>query len=199
MLRPWLQRRVGQMLGVAAAAAACDGGSLRQDTPAPGVQAAAATTTPASLLRDSAAADSQALAMLPAARQQDFDVLDLLSETALSDSSRAYCQPFADTTDGDTRRRLRSSWPEPWITVLFVRADRASGSLRRVEMVRRRRNGPQNGYIWDAERNETRAIEWTAAGQQEYTVPEGTPVPRALRGLGRRLLVAPCDGEPYGR
>lgn len=137
--------------------------------------------------------------MLPPGRQEDFAVLELLSPTALSDSSRAYCQPFADTTDQDTRRRLRSQWPEPWITVLFVRADRETGVLKRVELVRRQRGGTQNGYIWDAERGETRTIEWSGAGQQEFTVPEGTPLPRALRGLGRRLLVAPCNGEPYGR
>ena len=152
-------------------------------------------TSAVSLLADSAAADSAAMASLPPRLRTDFDLLPLFSEEALRDSSVAYCQPLSDSTSAEVRKRLRGQL-RGRLAVLFVRANRRSGALERVELVRRPAEGGQRGYIWDRAEDETKSVEW-AAGRgtpETYALPEGTPAPRALRGLGRRLLVLPCAG-----
>ena len=185
------------------AAAGC---SDRPPKPWPGTQTTAArdsaprpTTTAASLLADSAAADSAALAGLPDALREDLAVGPLLTTAALRDSARAYCQPVSDSTDREVRKRLRGRWPDTLMVVLFVRADRASGALGRVELLRRTADGQQRGYIWDGDGNTTEAVEWLGGRSVTRVLPEGTPAPRALRGLGRRLLVLPCTGNPPKR
>ena len=152
-------------------------------------------TSAASLLRDSAAADSAAIASLPPRLRTDFDIDVLFTERALRDSSRAYCQPLSDSTSREVRKRLRGN-VDGRVAVLFVRANRASGVLNRVELVRRPAAGGQRGYIWDREEDETKSVEWKAGGgtPETYGLPEGTPAPRALRALGRRLVVLPCTG-----
>ena len=152
-------------------------------------------TSAASLLADSAAADSAALASLPPRLRSDLDVIPLLSERALRDSTRAYCQPLSDSASAEVRKRLRGQL-EGRLAVLFVRADRRSGALSRVELVRRPAEGGQRGYIWDRADDQTKAVDWVAGRStpETYVLPEGTPAPRALRGLGRRLLVLPCTG-----
>ena len=152
------------------------------------------------LLADSAAADSVAMASLPSRLRGDLDIRVLLSADALEDSSRAYCQPLSPDADAEVRKRLRGRWPDSLALVLFVRADRASGALNRVELVRRTADGGQRGYIWDRDAGETKAVEWPAdfGRPDTYELPEGTPTPLALRGLGRRLLVLPCTGAPPG-
>lgn len=161
----------------------------------------AVETLASRLLLDSARGDSAAFASLPASLRRDMDLGPLLTAGALRDSARAYCQPLADDTATDVRKRLRGRWPDTLAVVLFVRAQRASGSLRRVELVRRTREGGQRGYIWDAESDVTQGAEWPqgASRPEVRTLPAGTPSPRALRGLGRRLLVLPCTGNPPGR
>lgn len=153
-------------------------------------------TSPASLLADSAAGDSTALASLPPRLRSDFDLLPLFSEAALRDSARAYCQPLSDSASATERKRLRGTL-QGRLAVLFVRANRRSGVLERVELVRRPAEGGQRGYIWDREDDETKSVEWVAGRStpETYGLPEGTPAPRALRGLGRRLLVLPCTGK----
>lgn len=181
------------------AAAGC---SDRPPKPWPGTPTTAArdsaprpTTTAASLLADSAAGDSAALAGLPDQLREDLTVGPLLTTAALRDSARAYCQPISDTADPVIRKRLRGRWPDTLMVVLFVRADRASGALGRVELLRRTTDGQQRGYIWDEEANSTEAVEWLGGRSVTRVLPEGTPAPRALRGLGRRLLVLPCRGN----
>lgn len=152
-------------------------------------------TSAASLLRDSAAADSAALSNLPARIREDFDIAELFSARALQDSSRAYCQPLSDSSSREVRKRLRGK-VDGRVAVLFARADRASGVLNRVELVRRPAAGGQRGYIWDRAEDVTKSVEWKPGGgtPETYGLPEGTPAPRALRALGRRLIVLPCTG-----
>ena len=109
--------------------------------------------------------------------------------------SRAYCQPLSDSTSREVRKRLRGK-VDGRVAVLFARADRASGVLNRVELVRRPAAGGQRGYIWDRAEDETKSVEWKPGGgtPETYALPEGTPAPRALRALGRRLIVLPCTG-----
>jgi hypothetical protein len=166
---------------------------------------AADTAAPASanaeaLARDSAAGDSLALATIPERLRPDFDIQPQVTLDALSDSVSAFCQPLSDPDDAEVRKRLRGEWPRGHLTVLFVRADRSTGALHRVELVRRPPQGTQRGYIWDGDSDKTTAVEWTAGRRDPttYTLPEGTPAPRALRALGRRLLVLPCSGRRPG-
>jgi hypothetical protein len=153
------------------------------------------------LLTDSAAGDSAAWRSLPARLRRDLDLGPLLTERALRDSARAYCQPLADDTAMDVRKRLRGRWPDSLAVILFVRASRASGALKRVELVRRTTDGGQRGYIWAADGDQTQGAEWPRGSPrpETRTLPAGTPTPRALRGLGRRLLVLPCTGTPPSR
>lgn len=190
-------------LGAVLAAGACGD---RPPKPWPGAQTSAPRdsvvrpgTTPATLLADSAAGDSAAFASLPDALREDLTVGPLLTTAALRDSARAYCQPISDSTDPQIRTRLRGRWPDTLAVVLFVRADRASGALGRVELLRRTTDGQQRGYIWDGDGNVTEAVEWLGGRSVTRVLPEGTPAPRALRGLGRRLLVLPCTGKPPRR
>jgi hypothetical protein len=145
-------------------------------------------TSPASLLRDSTSGDSAALASLPAALRADFDVD---AEMARARDGGDSCREISDSTETDIRKRLRIQ-EEEQLLVLFVRANRRSGELHRVELLRRLGAGPQRAWIWDTGRAEMEAVEWIEGRQQRFTVPPGTPTPRALRALGRRLLVLKC-------
>jgi len=84
--------------------------------------------------------------------------------------------------------------------VLFVRADRQTGELKRVELVRRALTArTQLGFSWDAADDVTREFEWyadEANAVESGPLPRGGPGPRALRALGRQLLVGPCTGDP---
>ena len=153
-----------------------------------------------SLSPGGAAADSVALATIPGRLRPDFDIVPQVTVDALRDSVTAYCQPLSDSGDAQVRKRLRGEWPRGHLTVLFVRADQGTGTLQRVELVRRPPQGNQRGYIWDADSDETTAVEWTAGRRDPdtYLLPEGTPMPRALRALGRRLLALPCVGRAPG-
>lgn len=171
---------------------------------APAADSVRRHTAADSLLADSAAADSAAFAGLPPRLRDDLDMGPLLSERALQDSALAYCQPLSDPTDREVRKRLQGRWPAQLAVVLFVRADRASGTVNRVELVRHveeeGRGRGQRGYIWDRDTDETQAIEWAPGRStpETYQLPKGTPTPRVLRGLGRRLLVLPCTGARPG-
>lgn len=146
-------------------------------------------TSPTSLARDSMPGDSAALASLPTTLRPDFDVEAEMSRAR--EAGDETCREISDSSETDIRKRLRIQGEEQ-LLVLFVRAHRRSGELRRVELLRRRGAGPQRAWIWDAERAEMEAVEWTDGRQQRFTVPPGTPTPRALRALGRRLLVLRC-------
>lgn len=167
----------------------------------PGVDStpAAVAHTAAGLLADSASGDSAAFAALPASLRASLDVRRLLTTEAMADTARTYCQPFGAETQQDERRRLRFRLPDT-IAVLFVRATRATGELQRVELVRRPLSGGnQQGFTWDAADDVMREVSWVAnrpAATESGPLPRGGPAPRALRALGRLLLVAPCTGAP---
>lgn len=178
-------------------AAACAGGDGDAPQPPDRDAAPAPATTAATLLADSASGDSAAFAALPPSLRAPFDVRDLITPAALADTARASCLPQGAPTGPDERRRLRFRRPDT-VGVLFVRADRATGALRRVELVRRPlTGGAQQGFIWDAADDVTREVNWVADRAEAVEtgpLPRGGPAPRALRGLGRLLLVAPCGG-----
>ena len=153
------------------------------------------------LLADSATADSVALATLPPRQRGDLDLGPLLTEDALKDTSVALCQPLSEPGDPQLRHRLKGRWPDRLAVILFVRADRASATLQRVELVRRTVDSVQRGYTWDRDGDRTQAVEWPRTGgpAQTYELPAGTPAPLALRALGRRLLALPCTGASPGQ
>jgi hypothetical protein len=86
--------------------------------------------------------------------------------------------------------------------VLYVVADDSSGRIERVEFIRRVPGRGQRGIIWDGERDRTTSTWWneTAWGLSRRVergeIPRGGPVPRAVRSLGRQLLLMPCESEP---
>jgi hypothetical protein len=182
--------RVAVLVGTLVACEASGPPGARADAVPPAARLAAAN--------DSAAGDSAALAALPPTLVRELGVRDVLTPGALRDTARVSCEtlpalPAPDTLD--TRRRLRAVLADSARTVLFVRAARSDGALRRVELVRREPRAGQRGFIWDAERDAVQSIVWTRPGapRPEVTeLPRGGPVPRALRALGRRLLALPC-------
>lgn len=180
---------------VLALAMACADGE--GDAPAARDTARPSEASAATLLADSAAGDSTAFAALPPSLRSAFDIRDLLTPEALADTARAACQPQGAASAPEERRRLRFRRPDT-VGVLFVRAERRSGALQRVELVRRPlTGGPQQGFIWDVADDVTREVNWVADSPdavESGPLPRGGPAPRALRGLGRLLLVAPCGG-----
>lgn len=152
---------------------------------------------PATLLADSAAGDSAAFAALPPSLRSVLDVRRMLAPDVLADTARAYCQPLGSDSGAYRRRRLRFRLPDT-VGVLFVRADGATGALQRVELVRRPLTTKlQQGFSWDASDDVTREVNWTAdepTAVESGPLPRGGPAPRALRALGRQLLVVPCTG-----
>jgi hypothetical protein len=184
------------LLVVVATIGACDGRADRDRAFA--AVLGSRRTTPASLLADSAAGDSAALRSLPPALQDALDVGDALSPAALRDTAQARCDQLRGAPN-ELRPRLRAKLPDGTALVLFARADQPGGTLRRVELVRRTANGGQRGFIWRADEDETSSVEWPfGRGEAPETtvLPRGGPVPRALRALGRRLLVLPCGASP---
>ena len=155
-------------------------------------------TSPASLLADSAAGDSIAFTRLSAEHRRDLDLRAVMTERALGDTTRVYCQPLTDSTSREIRHRLRATLPSGAYVVLFARASRASGVLHRVELVRRPPSGGgQRGYSWDGAADESRLVVWAPGGETPDVtgLGEESGAPRALRGLGRRLLLLPCRGQ----
>lgn len=173
------------------ALAACGSGERPSMTDTADSLAAASRSPLTALLTDSAHADSIALATLPPRQRHDFAMDELLAAAARGDTAIARCEPLSQPTEPELRIRMRARDRGNLAVVLFARADRTSGELRRVELARRTSDGGQVGYTWDADASALTALEW-APGQREpvqYEMPAGTPTPRALRGLGRRLLV----------
>jgi hypothetical protein len=179
---------------LATSVAACD--TPARPASAPSTDGAAAPRPRAAVtqLADSAAGDSAALASLPPRLAAEFGVRDLLTADALRDSTRVSCRHLDAPAEPEERRRLRAVLDDSARVVLFARADRDSATLRRVELVRRRANGIQRGFIWNGETDVVQTLEWPrgARAPEVADLPRGGPVPRALRALGRRLLVLPC-------
>jgi hypothetical protein len=184
--------------GVAAVLlAACDA-SPDRPSPARPAGPAGPTSTAATLLADSAGGDSAAIASLPPRLAAEFTVRTLLTPNVLRDTARVSCRHLDVPTEPEERRRLRARLLDSSRVVLFARADRATGTIRRVELVRRRPNGIQRGFIWNGESDVVQTLEWPSGATvpEVADLPRGGPVPRALRALGRRLLVLPCEAAP---
>lgn len=164
-----------------------------------GVREADASPTPfARLHADSASADSAAWATVPVGLRGTFALHEILGSVAAESLPLYECIQLPGRRDDEIRRRLQVRFRDSSAAVLFVIADRERGELKRVEFVRRTARAGQRGFIWDGVRDRTTSIWWFEgprglSGRDERgDVPRGGAIPRAVRGLGRQLFVAPC-------
>ncbi|MEO7512823.1 MAG: hypothetical protein ABIZ91_13785 [Gemmatimonadaceae bacterium] len=154
----------------------------------------AAARGPISIPPDSARADAAAFASLPAPVRE---VLDVRSRV---DRERAdpnlSCVALSETSDGSRRQRVQGRLGDGTSLVVFGRITRA-GALARVEFIRRLTSGVQRGFTWDAADDRTTSMEWAAGSTDAVSspVPRGSPIPRALRGLGRLVFTWPCEAS----
>jgi hypothetical protein len=163
------------------------------------VHAAEAAQTPyEQLAADSAHADSAAFASLPDGLEALLDLRAAIGPPAPKTLALYECTQIAGTREKETRRRLQVRLPDSSAVVLFAVADRTSGALERVELLRRIPHVGQRGLIWDGLHDRITSVWWfeNLRGQirqeERAALPRGGPVPRAVRALGRQLLVAPC-------
>ncbi len=149
------------------------------------------TLAPIPFPSDSGLADQRAFETLPPPVREVLDVRRELQPQGGDPS--LVCVPLSNTSDGSRRQRVQGK-PYGFGLVVFARATR-SGTLARVEFVRRLADGSQRGYTWDAEGDATTAMEWPPGSTQaeSHPVPRGGPIPRAVRGLGRIVLTWPCS------
>jgi hypothetical protein len=164
-------------------------------------EAQAARTPFEQLAADSALGDSAALAALPPALSSWLDVRGLLTPDVQATLEIAECEQLDSPDPTLTRRRLRMRLEPAEALVLYAVADADTGTLERVEFVRRRANEGQRGIVWERERDRTlstwwRETPWGLSRRVERgEIPRGGPVPRAMRALGRQLLTMPCAGH----
>ncbi|MEP7383320.1 MAG: hypothetical protein ABI910_16645 [Gemmatimonadota bacterium] len=139
---------------------------------------------------DSARGDQLAFETLPPAVREVLDVRRELQPEG--GDPGLVCVPLSYTSDGSRRQRVQGR-VYGFGLVVFTRATR-SGALARVEFVRRLPDGSQRGYTWDAEGDATTAMEWPPGSSEaeSHPVPRGSPIPRAVRGLGRVVLTWRC-------
>lgn len=184
---------------VALALAAIVGGACTGPPPAE-----AARSPFERLAQDSASGDSAAFASLPPALSPWLDVRPFLAPTIQKELALAECQNLDSPDPTLTRRRLRLRIDDAEAIVLYAVADADTGTLERVEFVRRKVSTGQRGITWERERDRTMSTWWreTAWGLSRRVergeIPRGGPVPRAMRALGRQLLTMPCpkSGAP---
>lgn len=164
------------------------------------VPAALAALTPFERLAvDSAAADSAAFESLPHGLSELLDLRDVLTEEGLAEATSVSCVPLGTDRSGEVRRRLSLRLHDSSTVILFAVADDSSGSLDRVEFLRRHPGQGQRGLTWEADRDRTSSTWWAEPGRgarrrlDRGAIPRGGPVPRVLRALGRRLLTLPCE------
>lgn len=159
-------------------------------------RAEAALTPFEQLASDSAAGDSAAFATLPDPLHEFLDVRDAMSAAP---TGMLRCAVLPPSRDHELRRRLRFQFEGRNTAVLYVVADDLSGSVKRVEFIRREPGRGQRGLIWDGERDRTTSTWWNETSWglsrrvERGDIPRGGPLPRALRGLGRQLLLLPCE------
>lgn len=171
----------------------------------------AARSSVATLAADSAAGDAAAIAALPEGLRALFDVgahiAGVDANGAATDRTPSVtavplreCLQLPATPDSGLRRHLQLRLPDSSVAVLYTVADQDEGTLERVEFLRRMPRAGQRGFIWDATRDRTTSVWWFESPrgmrrtrEERGTIPRGSPLPRAVRGLGRQLLVAPCD------
>lgn len=162
-------------------------------------RAEAALTPFEQLVADSAAGDSAAFATLP---QPLSSFLDVRQALATIPENQPGCFVLPARHEHELRRRVRLRFDDGASAVLYVVAEDSSGSIGRVEYIRRLSGLGQRGLIWDAERDRTTSTWWTettwglSRRVERGEIPRGGPVPRALRALGRQLMLLPCELEP---
>lgn len=144
---------------------------------------------------DTAQADSAAFAALPSSLQAVLDIRRVFDPPFAGDTALAWCQPMGTAEAPEIRRRMRIRLGDT-LAILFVRADRETGELRRVELVRRAlTGGAQTGFTWEGSEDRTTEVTWVAdhpSATESASIPRGSPAHRAIQALGRRLLASPC-------
>lgn len=158
-----------------------------------GPPAAEAALTPFErLASDSLAGDSAAFAALPPTLRGFLDV-----RAALADSGTR-CDVMPSRQRHELRRRARLRFADSSRVLLYAVADDSTGRIDRVEYIRRIPTQGQRGLIWDGERDRTTSTWWSetrwglSRRVERGEIPRGGPMPRALRALGRQLLLLPC-------
>jgi hypothetical protein len=147
------------------------------------------------LASDSLVADSAAFASLPPSLREWLDIREHMA--ALPDDL-AGCSELPPRHAKELRLRLRFRDANSSSTVLYAVADRTTGKIQRVEFLRPLDERGQRSLVWETETDRTRST-WFSETTRSYTrrvergdIPRGGPVPRALRGLARQLLLLPC-------
>lgn len=175
--------RAAALVAAACAVAACEG------PPA----AEAALTPFERVVADSSAGDSAAFATLPGSLREFLDIRD-----AMGDAMPDRCDVMPSRQRHEERRRLRMTFADSSRVLLYAVADDSTGALERVEYIRRIPTKGQRGLIWDGERDRTTSTWWSetrwglSRRVERGDIPRGGPLPRALRALGRQLLLLPC-------
>lgn len=197
-----MDRRIrAAALTVAAIVGATAGVILHARTPS----AEAAMSPFDRLIVDSAAADAAAFAGLPKGLSELLDIRHEMTPEGLESLPSAECVVMEPNRQGELRRRLNLRLADSASVVLYATADDSSGTLARVEFIRRTPRKGQRGLIWEAERDHTQSMWWTEPERgvrrrvDRGNIPRGGPVPRALRALGRRLITLPCEEEARTR
>lgn len=155
--------------------------------------AEAALTPFERVVADSSAGDSAAFATLPISLRELLDV-----RVVMSDSLPDRCDVMPARQRHEERRRLRVTFADSSRVLLYAVAHDSTGTLGRVEYIRRIPARGQRGLIWDGEVDQTTSTWWSetrwglSRRVERGEIPRGGPVPRALRGLGRQLLLLPC-------
>lgn len=189
---PRFPRRVGRLIASVAVGGCLTSLPLAAQRPTPpATSRTGLTLAPIPFPSDSGLADQRAFETLPPPVREVLDVRRELQPQG-GDSSLV-CVPLSNTSDGSRRQRVQGK-PYGFGLVVFARATR-SGTLARVEFVRRLADGSQRGYTWDAQGDATTAMEWPPGSTEaeSHPVPRGGPIPRAVRGLGRIVLTWPCN------
>lgn len=161
-------------------------------------EAHAARSPYETLVADSARGDSVAFEELPAGLRRLLDVRGVVGAPPREALPLHECIQLPPREPGELRRRLQLRFADSSAAVLYAVADRESGTLARVEFLRRTPRAGQRGFIWEAARDRTTSVWWfeSARGlsrrEERGDLPRGGPVPRVIRGLGRQLLVAAC-------
>lgn len=185
---------MGSRIGTAVLAACALVAGACQGPP----RAEAALSPVEQLAADSSAGDSAAFATLP---EPLLEFLDIRTELAALPGERIRCAILPPQRTSEERRRLRIRFDDQSSALLYAVSDEASGSIHRVEYIRRVPGQGQRGLIWDGERDRTTSTWWTETAWglsrrvERGEMPRGGPLPRALRGLGRQLLLLPCEAE----
>jgi len=156
----------------------------------------------ARMLADSAAGDRAALITLPPRLQEILRLEPYLDDSYIRETPDAECREVDAALPERLRaerRQVRLPLPDSSTAIVYVRVAAASGSLERVEVVRRPVEGEQLYFIWDGAQDRTVEVRWPRErrGRPESAPqPRGGPIPRAIRALGRRALVLDCEPAP---